>query len=128
MLGFRWLLANEDSKVSSVYWTFQGEVFKAWQTQQPFTVPLFSLFKPDGSDYVYLLGADAATPPVVSGFSTGGIAAWAYDNPVCGSVPLYGLANAGFSDHFYTVDATDRDSLVQNGWTDAGIVAYVLPL
>lgn len=128
VLSFRWVLANEDTKAGSEYWSLQGEVFRAWQTQQPFTVPLFSLAKPDGTDYVALLSANGTTQPVVSGFSPAGIIAWVYNSPVCGSVPLYGVANSAFSDHFYTVDASDRDSLVQNGWTDDGIVAYVLPL
>jgi len=110
--------------------SMQGAVFKGWPTQQPFTVPLFRMTTPTGTDFVFMVGPDSQTPPVVSGFSTNAasIIAWVYDTPVCGSVPLMSAVQAAQTDHYYTIDPDEHAGLLANGWSDSGVVAFVLPL
>lgn len=108
---------------------FQGAVFKGWPTQQPFTTPLFRLGAPNNNDFVFLLGADAQTPPVVSGFGSTGvlIVAWVYNTSVCDSVPLLSAVRAASTDHYYTTDPDEHTGLLSRGWKDGGVVAFVLP-
>ncbi|KAF5314983.1 hypothetical protein D9619_007558 [Psilocybe cf. subviscida] len=104
--------------------------FRAWPTQQNFTVPLFQLGTPDRTQFIYRTGTDAQTPPVVSGFNTQvALLGWVYDSQVCGSVPLMSAVLPSFTDHYYTTNSFEHDSLVSSdGWTDGGVVAFVLPL
>ncbi|KAF5327928.1 hypothetical protein D9619_003909 [Psilocybe cf. subviscida] len=127
-LGF----VNVDSNESTgpAFWSFQGPVGKAWPTQQEFTVPLFRLTTPTNSDYIFVIGADAQTPPTVKGFSAvaADLVAWVYDTAVCDSVPLMSAVLAAKSDHYYTTDSDEHAALLAAGWTDGGVVAFVLPL
>lgn len=80
--------------------------------------------------YTYMIGTDAQTPPVVSGFNTDvEVIAWVYSTQVCGSVPLMSAKYAPATDHFYTTIQDDHDGLATfAGWVDTGVVAYVPPL
>ncbi|KAF5313841.1 hypothetical protein D9619_013070 [Psilocybe cf. subviscida] len=129
IMDVRYRLVNADSiqNAAPALWTFQGAVFKGWRTQQPFTVPLFTLISSDNSDSVFIIGADAQTPPVVSGFTPGAIVAWVYDTAVCDSVPLMSAVLAAKTDHYYTTDPDDHAGLLSAGWTDGGVAAFVLP-
>lgn len=115
---------------STILWSLQGAAFMGWPTQQPFTVPLFRMASSTVQDFIFMIGPDAQTPPIVPGFSAkvGSILAWVYDTPVCGSVPLMSLVLAAETDHYYTVDTDEHAELITRGWADSGIVAYVLPL
>lgn len=75
-----------------------------------------------------MVGADAQTPPIASGFQASGIVAWVYNTAVCDSVPLMSVTFATLSDHYYTTDAAEHAGLLANDWTDTGVVAFVLPL
>ncbi|KIJ48855.1 hypothetical protein M422DRAFT_247220 [Sphaerobolus stellatus SS14] len=108
-------------------WQIQGPVFRAWETPQEFTVPLYQLSKPDGSDFLFLPSTDG-NPPTVAGFENSGITGYVYATQVCGSVPLLVAANAATTDHWYTTNALQHSLLVADGWTDAGVAAFVLPL
>ncbi|KAF5326781.1 hypothetical protein D9619_003884 [Psilocybe cf. subviscida] len=129
-IHFRSVLVNIDSVQAAgpPFWSFQGPVFKAWRTQQPSTVPLFSLVTPTGDDFLFMIGTDAQTPPIVNGFVNNGLVAWVYATAVCGSVPLLSAALASQSDHYWTADADEHADLVARGWADGGTVAFVLPL
>ncbi|KAF5330991.1 hypothetical protein D9619_005228 [Psilocybe cf. subviscida] len=134
VIDFHYVFVNLNTAQGSqeaVLWSYQGAIFKAWPTQQSFTVPLFRLAKGVGIDYVFMVGPDAQTPPVLSGFvpDGGAIVAWVYDTPVCGSVPLMSAVFANQTDHYYTTDPDEHAGLLSDGnWSDGGIVAYVLPL
>lgn len=75
-----------------------------------------------------MIGEDAQTPPVVSGFENAGLIAWVYDTAVCGSVPLMSVSLPAKTDHYWTTDAAEHAGLLNEGWTDSGVVAFVLPL
>lgn len=111
-------------------WSIQGAVFRAWPAQQEFTFPLFRLAQGPGSDYVFLVGQDAQTPPILSGFEpdSSAIVAWVYQTPVCGSVPLMSAVFVDQTDHYYTTDPDEYTGLLVDGWSDGGVVAFVLPL
>lgn len=132
VLNFHWAFVDYNSRQSAgpAFWTFQGPVFKAWPTQQTSTVPLFRMTTPTNSDFVFMVGTNAQTPPTKSGFatSTGDIVAWVYNTAVCGSVPLMSAVLAAQSDHYYTADPNEHTALLTAGWADSGVVAYVLPL
>ncbi|KAF5327297.1 hypothetical protein D9619_003910 [Psilocybe cf. subviscida] len=133
VLHFHYAFVNSDSKQSTgpALWTFQGPVGKAWPTQQAFTMPLFRLTNPTNSDFIFMVGADAQTPPTVKGFSATAVdlVAWVYDTAVCDSVPLMSAVLAAQSDHYYTTDPDEHAALLAAGdWTDGGVVAFVLPL
>lgn len=83
-----------------------------------------------GTDYVFMVGPGAQTPPILSGFQTDAsdIVAWVYDTPVCGSVPLMSAVLASSTDHYYTTDPNEHSDLLGLGWGDGGVVAFVLPL
>ncbi|KAF5326779.1 hypothetical protein D9619_003886 [Psilocybe cf. subviscida] len=125
-LHFHSVFVSSDSAEAAgpPLWSFQGPVGKAWKTQQPSTVPLFSLAKPSGNDFLLGIGSDAQTPPIVSGFGNNGLVGWVYGTAVCGSVPLLSAALATQSDHYWTTDADEHADLLARGWTDGGIVAY----
>ncbi|KAF5326777.1 hypothetical protein D9619_003880 [Psilocybe cf. subviscida] len=129
-IHFRSAFVNGDSLQTAgpPLWSFQGPVFKAWRTQQPFTVPLFSLVTPASNDLVFLIGSDAQTPPIFNGFVNNGLVAWVYDTAVCGSVPLLSAVLAAQSDHYWTANVNEHADLLAHGWADGGVVAYVLPL
>lgn len=131
-MGFHHSFVNADTQrgVGPAFWTLQGAVFQGWPTQQPFTAPLYRMTTPTVSDVIFRIGADAQTPPVVSGFSatTEDIIVWVYDTAVCGSVPLMSAALAGQTDHYYTADPDEHAGLLADGWSDSGVVAFVLPL
>ncbi|KAF5314939.1 hypothetical protein D9619_007533 [Psilocybe cf. subviscida] len=132
LMDLHYSLVNVDSVQASAppLVIFQGAVFKAWPTQQPFTVPLFRLGAANNNDFVFMVGADAQTPPIVSGFGATGtpIIAWVYNTAVCGSVPLMSAVLAKQTDHYYTTDPDEHAGLLSLGWTDGGVVAFVLPL
>ncbi|KAF5315214.1 hypothetical protein D9619_007536 [Psilocybe cf. subviscida] len=131
VMNQRYFLVNTDSVQSSgpPLLTLQSAVFKGWPTQQPFTLPLFRLATANNNDIIFLLGADAQTPPIVSGFGPTGttIIAWVYNTSVCDSVPLMSAVLAKQTDHYYTTDPDEHAGLLSLGWTDGGIVAFVLP-
>uniref|UniRef100_A0A8H7XMH8 DUF5648 domain-containing protein n=1 Tax=Psilocybe cubensis TaxID=181762 RepID=A0A8H7XMH8_PSICU len=107
---------------------FQGNIFRAWSTPQPFTFPLYRLVTPPPLDYLFVLSTDG-NPPVVPGFQTDLITAYIYSTQVCNSIPLYSVARASATYHYYTTVISERDDMINNrGWTDSGIVGYVLPL
>lgn len=109
-------------------WTDQHPAFNAWASQQPFTVPLFELATTNRDEYIYMVGPDAETPPIISGFNTDVLViAWVYDTPVCGSLPLMSAVLSSQRDHYYTTDTNELEGLIAAGWSDTGIVAYVLP-
>jgi hypothetical protein len=108
--------------------TLQGPVFKAWTTQQNFTVPLFRLATSGGLEQVFMTGIDAQTPPVLNGFSAIDISAWVFNQSACGTVPLMSAGLASQTDHYYTTDPDEHSGLIADGWKDGGVVAFVLPL
>lgn len=126
-LDYHFIWVSTNSKQPQ-QWGLQGPAFKAWRTQQPQTVPLFRLNQANGNDYVVAIGADAQTPPVISGFPVTILLGWVFNTPDCGGVPLMSLVLPGASDHYYTTDPDERDGLVASSWTDGGIVAYVVPV
>ncbi|KAF5327924.1 hypothetical protein D9619_003907 [Psilocybe cf. subviscida] len=130
ILHFHYVLVASNSQQSTgpAFWNFQGPVFKAWPTQQAFTAPLFRLTTATNSENIFLVGVDAQTPPVVSGFSTSSAAvvAWVYNTSVCGSVPLMSAVLAAKSDHYYTTDPDEHTGLLSAGWADSGVVMIVM--
>lgn len=129
-LGSHFSWVNVDSKQGTgpVLWTLQGPAFKVWPTQQPLTVPLFRLNPPTGADYIVVVGADAQTPPVISGFTITFLLGWVFNTPDCGGVPLMSLVLPSATDHYYTTDPVERDGLLADSWTDGGVIAYVVPV
>ncbi|PPR01861.1 hypothetical protein CVT24_001342 [Panaeolus cyanescens] len=129
LLDVRWSFVNANSlqPAGPVLWSFEGPAFRAWRTQQPFTVPLFRLTGTNNNDYIFMTGADASTPPIVGGFTAGSPVAWVYNTPGCDSVPLMSAVLASATDHYWTTDAHDHAALLARGWKDGGVVAYVLP-
>ncbi|KAF9007161.1 hypothetical protein BDQ17DRAFT_1324394 [Cyathus striatus] len=98
---------------------FQGDIFRAWQTQETGTVPLFSLFNPTNTDWMFLIPSSNGALPSAPGIPF----------RICGSVPLFSVFSTSIGDHWYTLDTNERDHLTQNGFgIDAGIVGFVLPL
>jgi hypothetical protein len=127
-LNHHWAFVNVNSVNVANVWTDQHPAFRAWATQQPFTVPLFELAIANLDEYIFMIGPDVATPPVISGFNSSvGVIAWVYDTPVCGSMPLMSAVLPSQRDHYYTTDASEITGLTKVGWSDTGIVAYVLP-
>lgn len=109
-------------------YAFQADIFRAWNTPQPFTFPLHRLFNPTLSDYIFVLSTDG-TVSVVAGYQENFIPAYIYSTQTCDSIPLYAAALASATDHYYTTVQSERDDIVDRwGWTDAGIIGYVLPL
>ncbi|KIJ34067.1 hypothetical protein M422DRAFT_263859 [Sphaerobolus stellatus SS14] len=110
-------------------WQFQGTIALAWPTQEPGTVPLYSLFNPTTVDFIFLTPDSNGNPPTFPGATLGSPVFFVYPTQICGSVPLYAVFNSAQGDHFYTTYLWERNDLIEMGWgTDAGIVAYVLPL
>lgn len=115
-------------------WIIQTQSFRAWSSNEPFTVPLFRFFRSSPNiDYRYAIGQDISSPPTPpAGWSldtSGGVAfAFIYPTQSCGSVPLMGVSNAFVGDHWYTTNTRERDGFIQGGWTDEGVVGFVLPL
>lgn len=130
LLGPRWVFVNADKPTTGAgEWVIQGAIFRAWQAQQDFTVPMYTFFNPTTTDYVSVISTDGNPPPVPSGFTQPqGIRAYVYPTQVCGSVPLFALFQQSAGDHWYTTDTDERSSLISLGWSDAGTLAYVLPL
>lgn len=129
LLNYRFAFENYNSQLQALIWADLHPMFRAWTTQQNSTVPLFQLATADRSQYIYRVGADARTPPVVSGFSTDVfIVGWVYDSQMCGGVPLTGVTLERVTDSYFTTSAFEHDSLVNGGWTDNGIIAFVVPL
>jgi hypothetical protein len=129
VLNYRGAYENANTQAKAIVWGDLHPAFRAWPTQQSFTVPLFQLRNADATQYIYRIGTDAQTPPVVSGFVADvGVIAWVYNSQVCGSVPLMSATLAAFTDSYVTISAFEHDGLITDGWTDTGVVAYVLPL
>ena len=103
-------------------WQFQGKVFRAWETQQPSTVPLNRFLTQVNQDYIF------STVSSVSGYDANGVVGYVYPTQICDSVPLLGAYNQAAGDHYYTTDVGEHNSLTSSGWSDAGISGYVLPL
>uniref|UniRef100_A0A8H8CGC8 DUF5648 domain-containing protein n=1 Tax=Psilocybe cubensis TaxID=181762 RepID=A0A8H8CGC8_PSICU len=124
----RWLFVNQHS-LGGADWQLQGALFRAWQTPQDFTFPMYRLFNPVTTDWIIALSTDG-TVPVVSGFDNADteLFGYAYSTQVCGSVPLIGASLQSKGDHWYTIDTNEHSSLLAAGWVDAGTVAFVLPL
>lgn len=129
-LNLRNEFKNGNLRNGAIIWEDIQPAFRAWPTHQPFTSPIFQLGSTDGSAYIFVIGADAQTPPVISGFSTNvAVIAWVYSSQVCGSVPLMSAVLATSMDHYYTISAFEHDRLVSpDGWADNVVVAFVLPL
>lgn len=109
-------------------YAFQANIFRAWNTPQPFTFPLHRLFNPTVQDFIFVLSTDGTTP-VVAGYQENFIPAYIYSTQVCDSIPLYSVARASATDHFYTTVLSERDDMINRwGWTDSGIIGFVLPL
>ncbi|KAF5309469.1 hypothetical protein D9619_012447 [Psilocybe cf. subviscida] len=129
VLNYRYGYEHVNTQSEANFWQDIQPAFRAWPTQQNFTVPLFQLATADRTQYIYQIDDDAQTPPVVNGFNTDVfIIGWVYDSQVCGSVPLMTTAFPAFTDHYYTISAFEHGGLVSAGWTDRGVVAFVLPL
>lgn len=75
VLSHRWAYEDSNTRSKAIIWGDIHPEFRAWPTQQNFTVPLFQMASTDGTQYIYRLGTDAQTPPVVSGFPTAGVLA-----------------------------------------------------
>lgn len=128
-LNFLFAFENFNTATNDTSFTDIHPAFRAWPTQQDFTVPLFQLETADASQVIYRIGVDANTPPVVSGFdSFVALIGWVYGSQVCGSVPLMSAVQARFTDHYFTTNQFEHDGLITDGWTDGGVVAFVIPL
>ncbi|KAF9558790.1 hypothetical protein CPC08DRAFT_763742 [Agrocybe pediades] len=80
----RWVFVN--AVTTGGDWQIQGEIFRAWGSEQEFTVPLFALHNPTTTDFIYVTSDSVNTPPpVAAGFEAVGIAGFVYDTQVCGS-------------------------------------------
>ncbi|KAH9476989.1 hypothetical protein JR316_0010905 [Psilocybe cubensis] len=107
---------------------FQGNIFRAWNTPQPSTFPLYRLVTPPPLDYLFVLSTDG-NAPAVPGYHSDFIPAYIYSTQICNSIPLYSATRADATDHYYTTVLSERDDLINRwGWTDSGIIGYVLPL
>ncbi|KAF5315462.1 hypothetical protein D9619_007592 [Psilocybe cf. subviscida] len=112
-------------------WVSIRDLFRGWATQQPSTLPLWQLGSSNRQEYIYKIGQDATTKPVVSGFPNDiVIIAWVFPTQVCGSVPLFGAVYPSKTDHIYTTDEDQHAGLISPawGWSESGVIAYVLPL
>ncbi|KDR69221.1 hypothetical protein GALMADRAFT_145620 [Galerina marginata CBS 339.88] len=113
---------SKTAQVTRVRWVFiatdtigddfaiQAEVFRAWETTQTGTVPLYQLSNPSGTDFIYLPSLNGAIPSAA------------------GFIPLFVVSQPSFTDHWYTTSPTERNSLIASGWVDGGVVAFVLPV
>lgn len=129
ILNVDWAFEHSNTVNAEALFIAVVPVFRAWTSQQPFTVPLFRMGTANGQEYVYMIGPDVQTPPAIPGFGTDvGAVAWVYDTPVCGSVPLLSAVYAARTDHYYTTSEDAHAGLISAGWGDTGTVAYVLPL
>lgn len=137
ILDWRWVYVATNAMGTD--WQFQAQSFRAWDTPQPFTIPLYRLVSTGATlDFMYATGAvgagtDPATfipPTAPTGWRVDGEPfAWVYGEQTCEGVPLMGVSNAAASDHWYTTNAKEHNNLVNGAhWVDAGVVAYVLPV
>ncbi|KAF8991225.1 hypothetical protein BDQ17DRAFT_1178993, partial [Cyathus striatus] len=93
------------------------------------TVPLFSLFNPTNTDWMFLIPSRNGTLPSAPWYTIQGAHnTFIYPTQICGSVSLFSVFSTSIGDHWYTLDTNERDHLTQNGFgIDAGIVGYVMP-
>lgn len=120
---------NSNTVGQTIFWGDLQPAFKAWPAQQNFTVPLFQLCTSSLAQCIYKIGADANTPPVVSGFNADVfLLGWVYDSQVCGSVPLLSVVLSALTDHYFTTNPFYHDTLIADGWADSGVIAFVIPL
>ncbi|KAF5314980.1 hypothetical protein D9619_007557 [Psilocybe cf. subviscida] len=130
VLNFRSGWQNLNTRAGAAVWINQHPAFRAWSTQQPFTVPLFQLGTADQPQFIYMIGADAQTPPIFSGFDTNiGLVDWVYNTSVCESVPLMTALFSPQTDRYFTTSTFEHDSIASfDGWLDTGVIAFVLTL
>lgn len=137
ILDWRWVYVTTNDLGTD--WQFQAQSFRAWDTPQAFTVPLYRLVSTGATlDFMYATGTigagadpDTAIPPAApTGWRVdGGPFAWVYETQTCGTVPLMGVANVAASDHWYTTDVKERNNFINGAqWVDSGVIAYVLPV
>lgn len=128
-LNFLFTFVHVDTFLGTAFWPLQGDAFRAWATQQPYTVLLFRLGMSNLEENVFVTRSDAKTPPVITGFNPDVTAvARVYNAQVCGSVPLMSAVYEPLTDHCYTMDFNKHADLLSLGWADSGVVAFVLPL
>lgn len=110
-------------------YTYVGDAFYAFQTQETGTVPLWFFSKLQGDDFMIATGnADGSTPSPPAGFAVSFVLGYAYPSQICDSVPLFVVYDSTTTDHYFTIDPREKQGFLAVGYVDQGIVAYVLPL
>ncbi|KAF8993596.1 hypothetical protein BDQ17DRAFT_1412882 [Cyathus striatus] len=85
----------------------QNSIFRAWDTQQQGTVPLFQLFNAADPDNMFLRANPDGSLPSAPGYTIEPRIIYVYATQVCGSVPLYAMFKASATDHYYSIDPSD---------------------
>ncbi|KAJ6454864.1 hypothetical protein C8R45DRAFT_1037388 [Mycena sanguinolenta] len=124
-------ITDVTSLVGRQSFTFLGVSARVFPTQETSTMPLYLVYlvqNGDISDHLYTMSETERDLALEIGYRDGGITAYIYPTPICGSIPYYRLYDSAATEHFYTVSEAEQQShLAAAAWSDEGIVGYVLP-
>jgi CSLREA domain-containing protein len=114
-------------------WTYEGVAFRAFQTQEPGTMPVYRFWSPVDEAHFYTI-SEAERDYIIANWpgiwTYEGIAFYAYPAQAPVSMAVYRFLSAFNQAHFYTISEAERDYIIATWpdiWTYEGVAFYAYP-
>lgn len=112
-------------------YTIEGSAFRAYTAPASDTFPVYRFASRKTGDHFYTVSESEKTAVESNsewGYVFEGVAFYAYQSDVAGSIPVYRFVNGTTGDHFYTASEEERDAIRNNtvwGYAGEGTAFYV---